>query len=131
MLPGIQVPRLLYQKVGVAGLLAERAPPSFYTRPRKHPRALTQLTFPPLAGAPELSFEIVGRPEGVRPIPGETVQFTCTVQTVSLTWSNSNFTNVSAMQHTQALEKWPANVNARRFILSVFFSVESDISQCA
>ena len=45
----------------------------------------------------ELSFEIVGRPEGVRPIPGETVQFTCTVRSsFTLAWGNSNFTNVSS-----------------------------------
>ena len=45
----------------------------------------------------ELSFEIVDRPEGVRPIPGETVQFTCIVRSsFILTWANSNFTNVSS-----------------------------------
>jgi subtilisin-like proprotein convertase family protein len=45
-------------------------------------------------GAPELLFEILGRPQGVRPIPGETVQLTCTVdQATALTWRNSNFTN--------------------------------------
>lgn len=33
-----------------------------------------------------LTYEIIGRPEAVRPIPGETVTFTCDVEGSTLTW---------------------------------------------
>jgi hypothetical protein len=45
-------------------------------------------------GAADFSFEIVGRPGAVRPIPGETVRFTCSVESsLGLSWSSNIFTN--------------------------------------
>ena len=42
-----------------------------------------------------LTYEILGRPEAIRPIPGETVVFTCEVQGETLTWDNTVFGTVS------------------------------------
>ena len=38
-----------------------------------------------------LTYEISGRPEAIRPIPGETVVFTCEVEGQTLTWGNVAF----------------------------------------
>ena len=38
-----------------------------------------------------LTYEVLGRPEAVRPIPGETVVFTCEVEGETLTWDNEAF----------------------------------------
>ena len=38
-----------------------------------------------------LTYEVLGRPGAVRPIPGETVVFTCEVETETLTWINEAF----------------------------------------
>ena len=47
--------------------------------------------------AVDMSYEIVGRPDAVRPIPGEAVQFTCTVRSIALLWDNDNFMSVSGI----------------------------------
>ena len=49
---------------------------------------------PTPSGAVELSYQIVGRPEAVRPIPGEVVEFTCTVRDAVMIWQNNRFLNV-------------------------------------
>ena len=42
-----------------------------------------------------LTYEVIGRPEAVRPIPGETVVFTCEVEDETLTWANTAFLSSS------------------------------------
>jgi hypothetical protein len=42
-----------------------------------------------------LTYEVLGRPEAVRPIPGETVVFTCEVEDETLTWVNTAFLSSS------------------------------------
>lgn len=47
------------------------------------------LLFCPLfLAAVTLTYEIAGRPDGVRPITGETVIFTCEVEGNTLTWQS-------------------------------------------
>ena len=40
-----------------------------------------------------LTYEITGRPEATRPIPGETVVFFCETDGSVLTWRNERFSN--------------------------------------
>ena len=42
-----------------------------------------------------LTYEVSGRPEAIRPIPGETVVFTCEVEGETLTWENVAFGTIS------------------------------------
>ena len=42
-----------------------------------------------------LTYEVQGRPDAVRPIPGETVVFTCEVEGETLTWENVAFLSSS------------------------------------
>ena len=47
-----------------------------------------------------LTYEISGRPDAVRPIRGERVSYTCTVEGQTLTWQSQAFQQV--WLHTQA-----------------------------